>query len=88
VLGAGVAQIVLLISGDFLKLVALAALIAFPVAWWTMSSWLGQFAYRIDIQWWVFGAAAITAVSIALFTIGLQAVRAANTNPVKSLRSE
>jgi putative ABC transport system permease protein len=88
VLGAGVAQIVLLISGDFLKLVTLAALIAFPVAWWTMKIWLGQFAYRIDIQWWVFGAAALTAVSIALLTIGLQAIRAANSNPVKSLRSE
>ena len=88
VLGAGVAQIVLLISGDFLKLVALASLVAFPVAWWSMSSWLGQFAYRIDIQWWVFGAAAIAAVSIALLTIGVQALRAANTNPVKSLRSE
>jgi putative ABC transport system permease protein len=88
VLGAGVAQIVLLISGDFLKLVALAALIAFPVAWWTMSSWLRQFAYRIDIQWWVFGIAGSAAFSIALLTIGFQAVRAANTNPVKSLRSE
>ena len=75
-------------AGDFLKLVALASLVAFPVAWWSMSSWLGQFAYRIDIQWWVFGAAAIAAVSIALLTIGVQALRAANTNPVKSLRSE
>jgi putative ABC transport system permease protein len=88
VLGAGVVQIVLLISGDFVKLVALASLIAFPIAWLMMKSWLRQFAYRIDIGWWVFGAAGLVAVVIALFTIGLQAVRAANASLVKSLRSE
>ena len=88
VLGAGVMQIVLLISGDFVKLVALASLIAFPVAWLTMNGWLRQFAYRINIGWWVFGAAGLAAVTIALLTIGLQAVRAANASLVKSLRSE
>jgi putative ABC transport system permease protein len=88
VLGAGVVQIVLLISGDFVKLVALASLIAFPIAWLMMKSWLRRFAYRIDIGWWVFGAAGLVAVVIALFTIGLQAVRAANASLVKSLRSE
>jgi putative ABC transport system permease protein len=88
VLGAGVGQIVLLISGDFLKLVGVASLIAFPVAWWSMRDWLGQFAYRIDIQWWVFGAAGMAAVLVTLLTIGLQAVRAANASPVKSLKSE
>jgi putative ABC transport system permease protein len=88
VLGAGVGQIVLLISGDFLKLVGVASLIAFPVAWWTMRDWLAQFAYRIDIHWWVFGAAGIAAVLVTLLTIGLQAIRAANTSLVKSLRSE
>lgn len=76
------------ISGDFVKLVALASLIAFPVAWLTMSGWLRQFAYRINIGWWVFGAAGLAAVTIALLTIGLQAVRAANASLVKSLRSE
>jgi putative ABC transport system permease protein len=88
VLGARIGQIVLLISADFLKLVGVASLIAFPVAWWTMHGWLRQFAYRIDIQWWVFGAAGIAAVLITLLTIGLQAVRAANASLVKSLRSE
>ena len=88
VLGAGVSQIVLLISGDFLKLVCLASLIAFPFAWWTMQNWLQQFAYRIAIHWWVFGIAASTSVLIALLTIGFQAVRAANASLVKSLRSE
>ena len=88
VLGAGVAQIVLLVSGDFLRLTGLAAVIAFPVAWWTMRTWLAQFAYRIDIGWWVFGSAGLTAVLIALLTTGFQAVRAANASLVKSLRSE
>jgi putative ABC transport system permease protein len=88
VLGAGVGQIVLLISGDFLKLVGVASLIAFPVAWWTMRDWLGQFAYRIDIHWWVFGAAGMAALLVTLLTIGLQAVRAANASLVRSLRSE
>ena len=88
VLGAGVSQIVLLISGDFLKLVALASVIAFPVAWWTMRGWLQQFAYRIDIHWWIFGAAGGSAVFIALLTIGMQGIRAANASLVKSLRSD
>ncbi|HTR28419.1 MAG TPA: ABC transporter permease [Puia sp.] len=88
VLGAGVGQIVLLISGDFLRLIGVASLIAFPVAWWAMRDWLAQFAYRIDMPWWAFVAAGMTALLIGLLTIGLQAVRAANASLVKSLHPE
>ena len=88
VLGASAGNIVGLLSKDFLKLVAIAALIAFPVAWYSMANWLGDFAYRIPIHWWVFVAAGVLAAAIALITISVQAVRAAMANPVKSLRSE
>ena len=88
VLGASVGSIVKLLSTDFLKLVAIAAIIAFPVAWFAMHNWLGDFAYRISIQWWIFLVAGILASAVALITIGFQAIRAALSNPVKSLRSE
>ena len=88
VLGASTGSIVTLLSTDFLKLVAIAALIAFPAGWLAMRSWLADFAYRISIQWWVFIAAGILAAAVALFTIGFQAIRAALANPVKALRSE
>jgi len=88
VLGANVGSIVTLLSKDFLKLVMIAAIIAFPVAWFAMHSWLKDFAYRIDIQWWVFVLAGILAALIALITVSFQAIRAANANPVKSLRTE
>jgi putative ABC transport system permease protein len=88
VLGASVKNIVGLLSKDFLKLVVVAAFIAFPVAWFTMNKWLEDFAYRINIQWWVFLVAGIIAAAVAWFTIGLQAVKAATTNPVKNLRTE
>ncbi|MBS1662977.1 MAG: ABC transporter permease [Bacteroidetes bacterium] len=88
VLGASTGSIVGLLSRDFLKLVAIAALIAFPIAWYTMHSWLRDFAYRISIEWWVFLIAGIVAASVALITISFQAIRAALANPVKSLRSE
>jgi len=88
VLGASTGSIVGLLSRDFLKLVAIAALIAFPVAWYTMHAWLGDFAYRISIQWWVFLLAGVLAAVVALITISFQAIRAALANPVKSLRSE
>jgi len=88
VLGASTGSIVGLLSRDFLKLVAIAALIAFPIAWYTMHNWLRDFAYRISIQWWVFLVAGFLAAGVALVTIGLQAIRAALANPVKSLRSE
>jgi putative ABC transport system permease protein len=87
-LGASTGSIVGLLSRDFLKLVAIAALIAFPIAWYTMHNWLRDFAYRIAIQWWVFLVAGFLAAAVALVTIGFQAIRAALANPVKSLRSE
>jgi putative ABC transport system permease protein len=88
ILGAGVKEIVLLISGDFIKLVLIASLIAFPVAWFSANSWLQQFAYRIPINWWVFMIAAASAAIVALAAISSQAVKAATSNPVNSLRSE
>lgn len=88
VLGASVSQVIALLSKDFLQLVMIAALVAAPLAWWGMQQWLQHFAYHISIQWWVFVAAAVLALLIALFTIGFQAVKAAMANPVKSLRTE
>ena len=88
VLGASTGSIVGLLSRDFLQLVAIAALIAFPIAWFTMHNWLRDFAYRISIQWWVFLVAGALAAAVALITISFQAIRAALANPVKSLRSE
>jgi putative ABC transport system permease protein len=88
VLGASVGSIIGMLSKDFLKLVFIAALLAFPLAWWGMNKWLQDFAYRIELSWWVFAMAGITAALIALLTIGYQAIRAAITNPVNSLRNE
>jgi len=88
VLGASVPGIVQMISKDFMKLVAISALLAFPVAWYAMDTWLQDFAYRTNIQWWVFPTALIIAGCIALITISFQAIKAATANPVKSLRSE
>ena len=88
VLGASTSNIVNLLSKDFLKLVAVSALIAFPIAWFAMHKWLEDFAYRIGVSWWVFLAAGFLATLIALFTISFQAIRAAIANPVKSLRTE
>jgi putative ABC transport system permease protein len=88
VLGASVTSIVQLLSKDFLKLVGVAALIAFPVAWYAMYNWLEDFAYRVTIAWWIFLLAGIIAALIAVITISLQAIKAALANPVKSLRSE
>ena len=88
VLGASVAGIVALLSKDFLKLVMIAILIATPVAWWAMTQWLKDFAYKIEIEWWVFALAGTLAIAIALLTVSFQSVKAALMNPVKSLRSE
>lgn len=88
VLGASVTGIVRMLSKDFLKLVLIASVIAFPVAWWAMNKWLMDFEYRVDIGWWVFVAAGITALLIALLTISFQSIKAAIANPVKSLRTE
>lgn len=88
VLGASVASIVALLSKDFLKLVLIAIAIASPLAWWAMTRWLQDFAYKIDIEWWMFGLAGLLAISIALLTVSFQSIKAALMNPVKSLRSE
>ncbi len=88
VLGANVSSIVTLLSKDFLKLVLVAAIIAFPVAWYAMTHWLRDFAYRISIHWWVFVLAAVLALIVALVTVSFQAIKAAVANPVKSLRTE
>lgn len=88
VLGANVLSLVNLISADFLKLVAIALLVAAPIAWYLMHRWLEGFAYRITIQWWMFAIAGLLAVLIAFVTVSTQAMRAALSNPVKSLRSE
>ncbi len=88
VLGASVGNLVGMLSKDFLKLVAISALIAFPVAWWAMHSWLQDFAYRVHIEWWIFAIAGFFAVAIALLTVSFQAIRAALANPVKNLRIE
>lgn len=88
VLGAGVSDIVTLVSKDFLLLVVIAIVIASPIAWYVMHNWLQSFYYRIHIAWWVFGVAAILALLIAFLTLSLQSVKAALRNPVSSLRSE
>ena len=88
VLGASVAGITALLSKDFLRLVTIACLVAFPVAWWVMHNWLQNYEYRIEISWWIFLAAGISAILIALITISFQSVKAAIANPVKSLRTE
>jgi len=88
VLGASVSGIAMLLSKDFLKLVIAASVLAFPLAWWAMNSWLQDFAYRIHIGAWIFAMAAISALLIALVTVSFQAIKAAAANPVKSLRTE
>ena len=88
VLGASVAGIALLVSKDFFKPVAISCIVAFPIAWWMMSGWLKNYQYRIAISWWIFLAAGVVAILIALITVSFQAIKAAIANPVKSLRTE
>ncbi len=88
ILGAGIFDIMGLLSGNFLLLVLIASLIAFPIAWWAMNNWLKDFPYRIAISGWIFGIAILGALLIALFTISFQAIKAAIVNPVESLRTE
>jgi putative ABC transport system permease protein len=88
VLGASVMQVSTLVSRNFIMLVILAFVIAIPAAWYAANSWLQNFAYRIDIHWWVFALASLLTVIIALVTISFQAIKAAIANPVNSLRTE
>jgi putative ABC transport system permease protein len=88
VLGASVLGITQLLSRDFLKLITISFLIASPIAWFAMNSWLQSYTYRIQISWWVFALAFLLSIAIALLTISFQSVKAAMTNPAKSLRAE
>jgi len=88
VLGASVAGITSLLSADFIKLVLVALLIASPIAWTVMNTWLQGFTYHTPVEWWVFAASGFGAVVIALFTVSFQSIKAALMNPVRSLKSE
>ena len=88
VLGASVQNVLLLVSKEFLSLVAIAFIISIPVTWWAMHAWLQDFAYRVNISWWSFAIAGAAAIFIALLTVSFQAIKAAVANPVKSLRTE
>jgi putative ABC transport system permease protein len=88
VLGASVQSITRLLSLDFVKLVALAIVIASPIAWWAMTKWLQDFTYRVPISWWIFACAGVLAIVIALVTVSFQSIKAAIANPIRALRSE
>jgi putative ABC transport system permease protein len=88
VLGASVKDIVATLSSSFLIMVIISIAIATPLAWWLMNKWLEDFAYRINISWWMFLIIGITAIIIAIGTVSFQAIKAALANPVKSLRTE
>jgi len=88
VLGASVQSIAQLLSLDFVKLVALAIVIASPIAWWAMTKWLQDFTYKAPISWWIFAGAGVVAIVIALLTVSFQSIKAAIANPIKALRSE
>lgn len=88
VLGASVTQVTQMLSKEFVKLVFIACVIAFPLSYWAMNKWLQSFAYRINISWWIFLIAGVVALLIALLTVSFQAIKAAIANPVKSLRTE
>ena len=88
VLGASVAQVVIMLSKEFVALVAISFLIAFPLSWIVMENWLQNYEYHIELSWWIYALAGITTLLIALFTVSFQAIKAAIANPVKSLRNE
>jgi putative ABC transport system permease protein len=88
VVGASVREIVLMINRDFMRLVGIANLVAWPVAWWIMHTWLNEFAFRIPFPWWVLFVAGVVTLVIAFISISFQAVKAAEGNPVRSLRNE
>jgi len=88
VLGASVAGLTGLLAKEFLQLVTVSCIIAFPIAWWFMHNWLQDYAYRTTIQWWMFALAGLIALLIALITVSFQSIKAALANPVKSLRAE
>lgn len=88
VLGASITSIVTLLSQDIMKLVGIAIILGGPLAWWMMNRWLQDFAYRITIPWWLLAGAGLAAIVIALLTVGLQSIKSALMNPIKSIRTE
>lgn len=88
VLGSGVMNIIVLLSKDYIILVGIASIIAFPIAWYLMSAWLRDFAYSISLQWWMFAVSGLIALLITSFTVGIQAVKSATVNPTKSLKTD
>jgi putative ABC transport system permease protein len=88
VLGASVESITRLLSFDFIKLVTIAILIAFPIAWWAMTKWLEDFNYKVPLSWWIFASAGLVAIFIALITVSFQSIKAAIANPIKALKAE
>jgi putative ABC transport system permease protein len=88
VLGATVVSLTSLLTKDFLKLVLIANGIAFPIAWWAINRWLQEYAYHINVEWWVFGVAGTSACVIAFLTVSYQSIKAAIANPIKNLRTE
>jgi len=87
VLGASAFRIAGLLSEEFMALMVISSLLAFPIAWFAMYTWLQNYAYHINIKWWVFASAGITALLIAIITISYQAIKAAVSSPIKSLRA-
>ena len=88
VLGSGVVKIIVLLSKDYIILVGIAAIIAFPIAWYLMNAWLTDFAYSISLQWWMFALSGLIALLITSFTVGIQAIKSAMANPTKSLKTD
>lgn len=88
VLGAGEAGIVAMLSKEYVKLILISFLLAFPAGWWVMHKWLDNFAYRVSISWWVFALAGSTAIFLTFITVSYQSLKAAFMNPVKSLKAE
>ena len=87
-MGASVQNVLFILSKNFLTLVGISFLLAVPITWWVMHNWLQDFAYRINMPWWVFLIAGVLAALIAFITISFQAIKAALANPIKSLRTE
>jgi len=88
VLGASVTSILGLVTRDYITLMICSIIFSVPVAWWIMTGWLESFANRIDLSWWIFALPSLAVIAIAIFTVGIHTLRAARTNPVKSLRYE
>ena len=88
VLGASVVSIVELLSKDFIKLILIGLIIATPLSWFGMNKWLENYAFRVEIEWWMFAIAALIAILIALMTISFQSIRAALANPINALNQD